>query len=60
MDKQVHVVLGASGGIGGAVIDALVAQQAGSIRAVARRPPPGQARPGVDWVAADADHSGAA
>ena len=52
MDKQAHVVLGASGGIGGAVIDALVAQQAGSIRAVARRPP-GLARPGVDWVAAD-------
>ncbi len=52
MDKQVHVVLGGSGGIGGAVIDALVAQRAGSIRAVARRPP-GLARPGVDWVAAD-------
>jgi nucleoside-diphosphate-sugar epimerase len=53
MDKQVHVVLGGSGGIGGAVIDALVARQAGGIRAVARRPPSGQARPGVDWVAAD-------
>ena len=53
MGKQAHVVLGGSGGIGGAVIDALVEQQAGSIRAVARRPPSGQARPGVDWVAAD-------
>jgi nucleoside-diphosphate-sugar epimerase len=53
MGMQTHVVLGASGGIGGAVIDALVAQQAGRIRAVARRPPSGQARPGVDWVAAD-------
>jgi nucleoside-diphosphate-sugar epimerase len=53
MGTQAHVVLGASGGIGGAVLDALVAQRAGRIRAVARRPPRGQARPGVDWVAAD-------
>jgi uncharacterized protein YbjT (DUF2867 family) len=53
MGKQAHVVLGASGGIGGAVLDALIAQRAGRIRAVARRPPRGQARPGVEWVAAD-------
>ncbi len=53
MDKQAHVVLGASGGIGGAVIDALVARRAERIRAVARRPPRGEARPGVDWAAAD-------
>lgn len=61
MGEQTHVVLGASGGIGGAVIDALVAQRVGQqvgqradgILAVARRPPRQERRPGVDWIAAD-------
>jgi nucleoside-diphosphate-sugar epimerase len=58
MGADTQVVLGATGGIGGAVVDALVAERAagrlGSIRAVARRPPGRrQARPGVSWVAAD-------
>lgn len=52
------VVTGASGNLGMSVLDVLAADPlVGEVRAVARRPPDREARPGVRWIAADVTDS---